>query len=511
MLYIPNDPAISAQYYLQKIKAYEAWDIFKGDSTIIIGIVDTGIELAHDDLWQNIAYNYADPIDGFDNDGDGFIDNFHGWDLGNNDNNPEWNEGTLNPDAHGVFVAGMAAPTTNNGIGIAGVAFKTKFLPVKITDSLGYLSKSYEGIVYAADHGCKIINCSWGGTIPDNFGYDIIKYVTYNRKCLVIAAAGNNGNTYNSIYYPAGYDEVVAVAATNQWDYKWVKSCYGPHIDICAPGENVYSTYENNGYTMGWGTSYASPLTAGVAALCLGYRGKNLLPFQLRAMIENSADKIDTIAQNLSFVGQLGKGRINALRALTDTIRKAVRFYNYSIYIQNDTSYLHGKIVNLFAKTQLLWLKLSTSNPYIRFIRDSIFVGQLDSLSVLDLSTLPFSFTCTSNAPFDMDVVFRIQFNDINYSDFQTIRLTVNQSYTNINNSQLDLTVCANGRVGYNKFSPIQGKGINYKNQPIISDMGFFVFNNDKGSWSFSLTYHFNPIQRAQVSYDSSYCSHISI
>ncbi len=486
LLYTPNDPYIGNQYQLFNIKAYEAWNIYKGDNTIVIGIIDTGTELAHDDLWQNIAYNYADPIDGIDNDGDGYVDNFKGWDLGNNDNSPEWSENALDAEAHGVLVSGLAACTTNNNIGVASPAFASKFLPVKINDSTGILTRAYEGIVYVADHGCNIINCSWGGTVPDDFGKDIIKYATYNRGCLVVAAAGNEGNTLNRIYYPAAYDEVICVAATNSSDIKWVKSCYGPRINVCAPGENVFSTYENNGYTSGWGTSFASPLVASEASLVWGYRGKQLNPFQIKSIIENTCDNIDTVSGNENFAHQLGKGRINCYRALTDTIIKSVRFYDYTFSTHNDTTYLSGNFINLFHATTHLVARLTSDNPNIVIENPVLTIGEMDSLQTFNHTTTPFKIYYLPSSPYDINVSFYLEFIDTNYFDKQYLNATIHLSYADLYNSDLLLTVCANGKLGYNSFNPSEGKGLLFKSDiSLLSEMGLMVSDGNNYSFSF--------------------------
>lgn len=503
LLFTPNDPATGAQYYLYNVRAYEAWDIYKGDSTVVVGIVDTGVELAHDDLWANIAYNYSDPIDGVDNDADGYVDNFRGWDMGNNDNSPEWSENLLGANPHGVFVAGMAAPTTNNGIGIAGVGFKTRFLPIKIIDSMGVLSRSYEGIVYAADHGCKIVNCSWGSPVPTEFGYDVVRYATYNRGALIFAAAGNKGHTSNDIYYPAAYPEVVCVAATNQADIKWNKSCYGYHVDVAAPGENVYSTYSNNGYTFGWGTSYASPLAASVAALVHGYYQQKLNPFQLRAVLERTSDVVDTIAANVPYQNMMGKGRVNALNALSQNVGKAVQLFNFQLEENGDTSILSFSLVNLFNALQNVSISVTTQNPYLT-VQNNLSFAQLDSLQIVNNQQTKFRFVLSPNCPFDDEVDFFIHVDADGYSDMFHYRSAINKSYADMTNGTILLTACSNGRVGYNTFSPVRGKGLVYSGTTsLIAEMGLFVLSKNKASFCLSGQRDFTTISKVSLSEDN--------
>jgi len=142
LCYTPNDTSLPSQYYIGLINAENAWGITKGDTNIVIGITDTGWDPTHPDLIGNVKKNYADPINGFDDDLDGYTDNFLGWDLGMNDNDALW-EST----GHGVNVTGIAAATTDNVTGIAGVGFKTRFLPIKISNSVGQLKQAYQGVV----------------------------------------------------------------------------------------------------------------------------------------------------------------------------------------------------------------------------------------------------------------------------------------------------------------------------------------------------------------------------
>ena len=158
LCYTPNDTLLSSQYGIVNIQAENAWSVntttARGDTNVVIGITDTGTDPLHNDLKTQIKHNYSDVPGGGDTDGDGYLDNFSGWDLGENDNDPTW---TANP--HGVHVSGIAAAAVDNITGVAGVGFKCKFLPVKIADAGGALTQAYEGVVYAADHGCAIISC----------------------------------------------------------------------------------------------------------------------------------------------------------------------------------------------------------------------------------------------------------------------------------------------------------------------------------------------------------------
>ncbi len=197
------------QDYLKPVRAYEAWDIEKSDTAIVIGIVDTGVKFDHEDL-DNVAYNYADPVNGIDDDNDGYIDNFRGWDVANDDNDP-----TADSDGHGTQVTGVSSAKTDNGAGMASSGFNSRFLPVKISETpTRYLINEYEGIIYAADHGCKIINLSWGVIEGYSaFAQDVINYAVLEKDAVVVAAGGNKDGEYN--YYPASYDHVPSVGPVN--------------------------------------------------------------------------------------------------------------------------------------------------------------------------------------------------------------------------------------------------------------------------------------------------------
>jgi Subtilase family len=288
---VPNDPFISTQYSLSTIKAYEAWNVSQGNSTIKIAICDNAIQTNHPDLQANML---------------------PGYDVADGDSDPNPPSADF---AHGTHVAGTAGAVTNNGIGIASMGFNNiKLVPVKSsTNTSGgiLITHPYEGVVWAAQNNrANIINTSWGGG-----GYSATEQAiaddVYSRGMIWVAAAGNDASSTGM--YPAAYNNVLSVASTTSTDARSSFSNYGTTIDFCAPGSGIYSTVPFDLYDTYNGTSMASPLAASV----LGYIwsvNPTLTNTQLIALIKNTCDNID--AQNPAFVGLLGSGRINVLRAV---------------------------------------------------------------------------------------------------------------------------------------------------------------------------------------------------
>jgi subtilisin family serine protease len=257
---VPNDPHYAEQWHLSRIRAPEAWDLFTGDDSIVIAVIDTGVDLDHPDLVGKLWINAGEiPDNNLDDDGNGYVDDTHGWDFVNSDADPQddyW---------HGTHVAGIATADTNNGQGVAGVAWGARIMPLKVLDSRG--DGSYadvaSAIVYAVDHGTMILNLSLGG---EDYSHTLVEAVNYARERggLLAAAAGNESG---AVLYPAANDGVLAVAATTRQDKRWYGSNHGPEIDIAAPGADIYNTTLNNSYASASGTSTATPQVSGLAAL----------------------------------------------------------------------------------------------------------------------------------------------------------------------------------------------------------------------------------------------------
>lgn len=470
-----NDPLLSKQYYLPLIKAFEAHKISEGDTNICVGIIDTGVELNHEDLIGNLKYNYDDPINGIDDDNDGFIDNYYGWDIADKDNNP-------NPtlSGHGTMVAGLACATGNNSKGIYGIGGKSKFLAVKIMDSLGNLSGAYQGIVYAADQGCQIINCSWGSPIKNPLCDDVVNYATNEKNCLIVAAAGNSRN--DTPYYPAACEGVLNVTATNKDDLKWRGSTYGVEVNISAPGEGVYTTNTNNRYRNGWGTSFASPIVAGCAALVKA-KFPNFSSLQIAQQLRVSADVIDTLSGNKDFYKKLGTGRLNALNALTKTDLIALRIKNLKHKKEinsGDTLTLAFTLTNYLKAIDNATVSLKINPDYGKML-DSVFhTGKMETLKSLNTKNNPMRLVLNKDLPFDEYIELEFTFKSGEYIDYQVFKTLINPSFVNVKNKRLATTFTSNGAIGFANISRFLGKGLIFdKTNWLLAEAGIMIGNSD--------------------------------
>ena len=474
LMYTPNDPSASVQYYLDKIMAYQAWDLSQSDTNIVVGVTDTGTDLLHEDLISSVKINYLDPIDGIDNDTDGYTDNYYGWDLGENDNTPQ-----CNADFHGLHSAGISSATVDNNIGIAGVGFKAKYLPVKISDAGGTLNSSYEGIVYAVDHGCQIVNCSWGGTGASQFGQDIVNYAAINMNALVVASAGNNGN--DVLFYPASYQNVLNVAATDQSDHKKANSTYGISIDVCAPGEDILSTWIGNTYVASGGTSTAAPVVSGAAAIV-----KSFFPsysgIQIGEQLRATADNIDTVAFNAPWAGKLGKGRINLYRALTDTNVVSIVLTNSNVTDNNDNAFVvgdtltfAGEFTNYLAQANAVNVVASSSSPFVEMIDSTANLGDLTTLQTVNNNASPFTATILPGAPINAPVEFKLAITDnAGHTFTYHIAIVINVDFINININDVATTITSKGNVGFNNNAS-QGLGFVYNTSNLLYESGLLI------------------------------------
>lgn len=302
-----------------------AWDIETGDPNLTVAVIDSGFRMTHPELAGRIWNNPNDPVDGIDNDGNGLIDDYQGWDFTNNDNNPTDDHG------HGTNCSGIVLAGANNGIGYAGVNWNSKLMVLKALNSnnSGTYSAMTNSIYYAVDHGAKVISMSIGGSSSSISLKNAIDYA-YDHNVVVVVCMMNFNNQV--LYYPAAFDNVIAVGSTNPDDSRtspffWDDtsgSNFGNHIDVVAPGNFIYglSSTSNTNYNGYWGgTSQATPLVAGVASLLLS-KNPNLTVDQIKNIIYSSAEDLvgNPNEDTLGFDIYMGHGRVNAFKALQQTL-----------------------------------------------------------------------------------------------------------------------------------------------------------------------------------------------
>lgn len=476
---VPNDALVFEQYYLDTIKVFDAWNYADTSQIINVGIIDTGIDYDHEDLAENIFNNPGETsldslgrdkaTNNVDDDNNGFIDDWRGWDFVSSDSSGQDNDPKPG-HIHGTHVGGIIGASINNGIGIAGIANKVRLIPVKIGSDNPFstsIENGYEAILYAAGVGADIINCSWGSGSKGQAEAEIIKTVV-NSGVVIVAAAGNNGS--NAPFFPASYDGVMSVAAVDRRDKKAYFSNYDKSVDISAPGVAILSSVPKNDYNYLDGTSFASPITAGVATL-LRAKKKEYTNIQLIEHLKVTSTNIDTL--NLNYVGKIGKGRVNALNALSKDKAKSVILTNYIIEDENkDGVFDPGEKIDITATFQnvldsLTGVKVLANSdaPFnLTFSKADFFIGDM-SVGFEATTQSPFSFRLPDLLPVDypLDIALTIRDNK-EIINREILSLTVNPSFRTIRGNDIAVTLNSVGNFAYNDYPKnLQGDGFSYK------------------------------------------------
>jgi subtilisin family serine protease len=317
----PNDVSFATMWGLDNtgqnggtldadVDAPEAWTVTTGSGRTVVAVIDTGIDYTHPDLAANIWTNPGEvPANGRDDDGNGYVDDVHGYDFVNNDSDP------IDDNGHGTHVAGTIGAVGNNGVGVTGINWNVRLMALKFIDAggSGFTSDAVRALDYAVANGAHISNNSWGGGGYNSTLYSAIQNARAAGH-IFVAAAGNDGANNDQVpTFPAGYDldNVVAVAATNRNDQLTTFSNYGAAtVDLAAPGGSILSTLPGNTYNRLSGTSMAAPHVAGVLALV-----RDLHPeWTYRQVIDRVLGTVDPLPalQGKTVTG----GRLNAARAV---------------------------------------------------------------------------------------------------------------------------------------------------------------------------------------------------
>ena len=324
-----DDPYVSDQWGWFRVKADQAYDTGYHGEGVIVALLDTGVDTAHPDLAANI-------IGGWN-----FVDD---------------NDNITDLDGHGTMVCGVVAAVANNGIGVAGVAPNVTIMPLKVlSESGGTLFDVSLAITYAANHGANVIGMSLGGNssrIPMALE-SAINYA-YQKGCVLVAAAGNDGS--NELFYPAAYDNVIAVSAIDENNTKASFSNYGDYIDFCAPGVNILTTWTNGTYAYGSGTSFAAPFVTGVVALMLS-KYPSLAPENVTATLRAEAEDLGDAGWDQFY----GWGLVDAYAAVTQPAIPEVSTAVFLITVTSTTL-----LIPIFNKIREPRKTKEHDNPAIR-------------------------------------------------------------------------------------------------------------------------------------------------
>ena len=446
----PNDPRFYDQPELGLMRLPEAWDIVKSSDKVrkvVIAIVDDGGEWRHEDLRANVWTNVDEiPGNGIDDDSNGFIDDVHGVNFYNGDDTD--NDPTGSPgNTHGTSVAGAASAVTDNNVGIAGAAWNAEVMHINAAcpDSNVGICFGYEGILYAAMSRADIINASWGGPVTNDQRVRHIDQtldLATDMGALVVSSAGNR-NLSNDLYryYPARSPRVMSVGATEKATRTRAGfSNYGRLVNVFAPGAGILTTGVGNNYVLISGTSFSSPLTAGVAAL-VKTRFPTMDPDALREHIRLTSENIDM--ENPGFVGKLGGGLVNALAAVQAPTLPAVRLKRWSWtdrdgdrqIASGDVVKITATVVNYLSDARGLSVGLVGAEPY-SFLDMTAAEVEVGFLAGGDSVEVEFEFRVDADAPDNQRVRFYTRTKDGVFEDSaDQLSFRVNYSLESVHRS----------------------------------------------------------------------------
>ncbi len=468
---VPGDPLYTDQWFYPVMQAPAAWDLTHSNASIVVAIVDNGTDWGHPDLTANIWSNPGESMgNGQDDEGNGFVDDIRGWDFYDGDNNPapEIPAGESDPDYHGTHTAGLVAAMMNNSRGVVGMAPSCKLMPVR-TGAGGSIVYGLEGITYAAHNGADIISLSWGGSGSNSFEQDVITDARL-QGCLIVAAAGNESSS--DPHYPAAYEGVLSVAATDPNDQKVWFSNWGSWVSVSAPGQAILSLIPD-GYGTASGTSMSTPLVAGVAALVKAYHS-GWSADQIFNQIISTVDDIE--AKNTAYAGLLGSGRVNAYRAVAETA-PGIQIADFTALElggdgdgrvdPGEEAQLIVSLHNTGATTTNIQAALSSNSPYVQVTQGTWNFVQMSGGSTANNSANPFQISISAGASANSEVSLVVTVYSENfYSTALNLPLWVDPSFAEHDTGNVVFTITDFGAFGYQNYThpndPSGGQGFRF-------------------------------------------------
>lgn len=458
---VPNDPRYASSLYFQALQAEDAWAVHKGENgtvPVIIAVVDTGVNWKHSDLAQNIWQNFGEDanqngytmfhngsawvldigdLNGIDDDGNGKVDDLIGWDFmvdANGNQGPD----PIETSGHGTNVSGIANARTNNGTGVASLAWNVLLMPISCSYPAmpSSVFRGYDGIIFAAEHGADIINCSWGGTGFSQANQEAVNYA-YSLGSVIIAAAGNSNSS--TPLYPAAYQNVVAVAALNNNGVKSSVSNFGAYISVAAPNQSVDTTSGSSYSSVSGATSYASPIASSLAALIKSYH-PSWTNSQIVNQLVASCDFIDNL--NPGKENLLGQGKLNACRALTDIdpvpdqeLKLALHQIRTPSDANNNRAIEAGESFSLnLTLRNYAWGASANNVVYTLFCADPL----------ITVSENSFSGSIAADSYVHLDNAFQIQVSPLATSKYVTFTLQTSSEIPVVTGSSLTFQILIN-------------------------------------------------------------------
>lgn len=493
----PNDPLWPAQNGVRRMRFDAAWDIVQGNPNVVIAISDNGVTQDHEDikasLWKNVNEIAGN---GLDDDANGYVDDYSGVNF-------TWRQDGTSPgsttnhsnDGHGTKVAGLAGATTNNGLGIAGTSNGCRLFPMKTAlSNSGSIVYGYQSLIYAADMGFKVANCSWGIVKPPSpIDQSVIDYCIA-KGMVVVASAGNHGSAPNTtgwtqLNYPSAYDGVIGVGEVSSTDVLASTSGLGKNAVVMASSVDAITTGSGGDYTASGinGTSFSAPMGSGAVAL-IRSRYTQLSPRQVAALLRRTADDI---AKDNASVAHIISGRINARRAVaTDpTTLPALRIQNVKRTFTNgkpadrfaagDTLDFTYTIVNDLALVSnvICELEIAEAGGWdVSILQSTQSIESIDQGQSVNVGTFRVHVKSISPLP----GILRLNFSASNYRDSSLDYVMPPSGMSTMENDQIAYSAGDDGTFGYSS-SLVTRQGIGFvwkKGYNLLSPSGFLLCEN---------------------------------